>query len=168
MPKGSFSLAAEKLRRMLALGPTFCAAIGAATMDEAETKIFLKSAVGDTPRPYAVISPGLTHIRSKIATGPTADNVGSLFLYLTLDTSRAFFEDLVAADFEAADFVGGIIDDLWALPEDDPNSPFDESHLEITRTELQAFGCNPEDTWQSIGRFYTAVYHVEYGTPGGA
>ena len=161
---GSFALPAEKLRRMIAASPTFQAATRTTNPDDAEALVFMKSAIGDTPRPYAVISPGQKHSFSQIAGDAFLRASGGLFLYLTMDTNGENFDDAIAAEFAAASFFGSVIDDVMALSRaDDPSSPFDESHLSIVNADLGDFSANPEDDWQSLGRFHYAAYLIEWG-----
>lgn len=149
---------------MVASSPTFQAATGTTNFDDTEALVFMKSAIGDTPRPYAVVSPGQKHSYSQIAGDSFLRASGGLFLYLTMDTNGENFDDAIAAEFAAASFFGSVVDDIANLSRaDDPSSPYNESHLSIVGIELGDFSANPEDDWQSLGRFHYAAYMIEWG-----
>lgn len=164
---GSFALPAYKLRRMVALSPTFAAAVAeiqppAAPLD----KVLLRDCVATDARPYAVLSSGQSHNYKLIAGG--GQNVlrpdGSLGLYLAKDTPDEFKADPVTAEFDASSFFGLVIDEIAARAgADDPEAADGTSHLPITSISLQHFDESPEEYWNSFGRFWFAVYLVEWG-----
>lgn len=166
IPAGTFALAAQKLQRMVASSPTWQAAIAAANLDIAQANVFLKNVIGQAPRPFAIVSPGQQHGYKLIAGG--FQNVlrpsGSLFLYLAQDTSPAGQQDIVQAEFEAANFFGQVIDDLAALAgADDPSSPDGSSHLALVSIDLETFSAVPEEQWPTLGQWYYAGYSVGWG-----
>lgn len=169
---GSLARPALKLRRMLALSPTW-RRVGAGTprAPEAPEGIWLKSIPDDQPRPLAGISPGAQHNHRLVAGG--AGNVlrpeGSLFLYLAIDTPLALYDDPVQAEFYAASFFGSVLDDVALLAgDDDPQSEDGSGHLALIDCQLILFGESPEESWQSAGRFYMATYHIAWGDGGGS
>lgn len=169
---GSFAVPAQKLKKMVGLSPTwrrFGAAVQRAP--EAPDGIWLKSVPDEQPRPIAGISPGAQHNYKLIGGG--SGNVlrpdGSLFLYLAIDTPVEFYDDPVQAEFFAASVFGQVIDEVALLAgDDDPQTEDGTGHLAITDIQMILFGESPEESWQSLGRFYMATYHIAWGDGGGA
>ena len=164
---GSFAVPALKLRRMVALSPTWKQAIaGLPSKPEAPDRVWLKNALGIEPRPLAVVSLGDEHSHYLIAGGDHNHlrPRGSLVLYLSIDTPPEFYEDAVSAEFFAGSFFGQVIDDVVAISAaDDPDSEDGTSHLSIVGTRLQDFDETAYQDANSLSRFYWAAYAIAWG-----
>jgi hypothetical protein len=167
---GSLALPAYKLRRMVSLSPTWIAACdGTDKPVDAPDRVWLRDVIGEVARPYAVVSIGAVHGYT-LAFGGEQNWLrpnGQLFVFLTVDTPQEYYSDRVSAEYHAASLFGGVIDDVAALSAvDDPASEDGSSHLMITNIQLQQFGENPEENWQSLGRFFYAGYSFDWGDGG--
>lgn len=165
------ALAASKLRRMVSLSPSWlaglAAALGAApTADQAIKAVHFKDVIGVVPRPHAIISPSEQFRYKQIAGGDqnVLNSGGSVALYLAADVSPINYEDQLAAEWEALNLFDGIVDDVALLSgSDDPGSADGTSHLSIIAIQRTVFSGSPEETWQSLGRYYFAMYEFEWG-----
>jgi hypothetical protein len=164
---GPLYLAAVKLQRMVALSANWQAAIGTADVPTATAAVHLKDVTADVPRPHAIVSPGEKLIYKPIAGGNqivlSAD--GSLFLYLAIDVDAVNLADDLQAEYAAISFFGQVCDDVAALSAaDDPGSADGTSHLAIVGIAMRGFYSNPEEEWQSLGRFFFAGFDVEWSS----
>lgn len=157
-PAGTLSEPASLLRAMVAASATFQTAVGASSATLALPHVLLRDALPGDRRPYCTINPGQKHGYSLVAGG--AQNQlrphGSLFLFLTIDTPPEHYLDRTQADYYAANFFGQVIDNVMAVAGAD-------NSLSITGSELLGWDETPEDDWNSLGRFYYAYYHIEWG-----
>jgi len=160
---GTFALPAAKLRRMTSLAPTFQRACGGAVA-EVLPRVFLRNVLGVEQRPYACVSLGQSHGHRLIAGGDRnyLRPFGSLFLYLTIDVPIELQGDSIQAELFAGSFFGQVIDEISELSAaDDPAE--DESHLPIINIDLVSFAETAQEHWKSLGRFWYAGYHLEWG-----
>lgn len=158
---GSFSLAADGLRRLLAESPTWQAELRVATAAAASDSIYFRNAVGSARRPLAVISPGARHAWRLVAGG--AQNYlrpeGQVALYMARDTADPWLDDLLEAEFDATNFFGSVIDDIAGAAGSDDRLP-------VVQIELATIEETPEEEWQSVGRFWFCVYLFDWGDGG--
>lgn len=158
---GPTYLAAIKLQRMVSLSANFQAAVGAADAAHALTSIGMKQAQADKPRPYGIVSAG-ERLNYKFIAGGTQIQLavaGSVFLYLACDVDPQYVEDDIQAEFAALSFFHQVIDDVASLSGlDDSGSADGTSHLNIMTIDQIVFGSNPQEEWQSLGRFYFAGF----------
>lgn len=164
---GSLCVPAHKLRRMVELSPAWQDAIRETDRPpDAPNRVWLRDVIGTVARPFAVVSVGAVH-QLLLQFGGGRNYLrpnGQLFLFMTVDTSPLFYEDRVAAEFEAASLFGRVVDDVAELSAaDDTESEDMTSHLAITSIELQQFGEVPEENWQSLGRWFFCGYTVNWG-----
>jgi len=164
------ALPAQKLRRMVALSPAWQEAIrGMERPLEAPDRVFLRDALGEYDRPLAVVSPGATH-GYQLAYGGEQNYLrpnGQLFLFITVNTPQEYYDDRPAGEFYASSLFGSVMDDVASLAAaDDPQSDDGTSHLMITTIQLQGWGENPEENWQSLGRFFYSGWTLDWGDGG--
>lgn len=169
---GSLALPALKLRRMVELSPTWQQAIdGTDRPVDAPYRVWLRDVVGEVARPFAVVSIGGVHAYT-LQYGGDQNYLrpsGQLFLFLTIDSPPEYNDDRVSAEFYASSILGSVIDDVVSLSAaDDPGSEDGTSHLMITAARLEQFGENPEEHWQSLGRFFYMGYTFDWGDGGTA
>lgn len=147
-----------KLMRMVSLSSTFQQKVGASSETEALKRVFFRDVFGEKERPFAVVRVGESHRWRKDSGGSQnwGRESGDVGLYLTVDTNPLHYDDKVQAEFDAENFFINVARDVWCLSgaEDDPNT----GHLPITSAERIGFSESPQKTWESMGRFYTAVY----------
>jgi len=163
-PSGAFALPQYLLRRMVAMSPTFQAAVGASTWGEALEKVFLKDAEGDEALPVACVftqdqswalqyGGSQNHLRPK----------GQLFLYLAQDVREQDYDDVNAAAIRFGNFLK-TVDEVAGMSGQDQTSDttFPDSHLSILNISLIATAETPRDMWPEY-RFYWAAYAVDWG-----
>lgn len=169
VPAGPVSLPIYLLRRMVAKSATFRAAVGASTTAEALEHIYVKEVDDTERRPCAVICTEGT--RYQVIAGGSQVQLradGEVFLYLTMDTPEAYFDDPTNAFLHFANFFGGVIDDVAALSGADQteDSTFPDSDLSITGIrDLPCMEC-PREMWASLGRYWLGAWVISWGDGG--
>lgn len=156
-PSQPISLAADRLRTMIARSATFQLQTGASSVSQASQRVHLKNILGtDAPRPHAVISAG-DEMQWGLTPGGALRSAGSLSLYIAKDTPKRYYSDIVQAEFDATNFFGAVLQEVV-----DQTVDVDEALL-IRGINVQFWGENDEDTWQSMGRFYFLAASVSWG-----
>jgi hypothetical protein len=162
------TIAAHKLRRMLAASPTWLAAITGVIYPDSDNAsgVYLRDCRGDTPRPHAVVSLGQGS-KATLASGGFSNGLlwgGSLGVYLAVDTPVEYWDDQVSAEFFAGNLFDGTLFDVANLANaDDPTAADGECYLNAKSIQQLDFGSSPPEDWPSTGRFHYALYLVEWG-----
>lgn len=158
-----------KARKMVALSSEFQAQTGSSDVDEAHQHVYTKDVFGEaTPRPAAVVSVGDSLRYGQVGGGSWnyMRKAGNIGLFLVRDTPKRYHTDQNAAEVDAWNFFGQVLDDVADLSaKQDDTSEFDpkESHLPITRIDVTNFGENDEEDWPSVGRFFFLSAILEWG-----
>lgn len=164
-PTGSLALPAAQVRTMVAQSRTFQAKCGVSNSADALKHIsFTRRSEGRITRPFACPLIGDMHRRTQDAGGDRNFLIasGSVGLYMTMDTGPQYRDDLDSASIEAANFFGGVIDDLAELSGAD-NPQAEISHLPIRDITLRLFGDSDDDTEAVVGSFFYCVYMLDWG-----
>lgn len=164
VPSGSFAEPAEKLRKMVALSDTFRMLTDTSSLAQALERVFLRESRDTDVRPFAVITTGEQHSYRLIGGGEQnwLRPSGSLLMFVEMDTPVAYQNDVTQADLWASTLFGRIADDVAALAGQDDRTG-ETSHLSITGMQLVEFMETPEEHWKSLGRYFYAVYSVQWG-----
>jgi len=152
--KGTYGIALDQLRTMLAMSKTFVLAAGG-TERAAHSRVHLGRQVGSPPRPFAVI---------EMTDGAAnAVGTGSRNVLLASGSMQVLFErdaDLTAADpyHDAVDWFSRVVDEVNLLAADGHvATKFGQTHLPLLTVSLRGVGENDRGAWHSLGRFHSAV-----------
>ena len=162
-PTGPLAIPAERLREIVSQSATFQTEGGFADAAAAKDRIFFKDATGDVDPPWAVISTGVVLDLSLVAGGfqnwlrPSGD----LVLLLAKRTNPDFYEDLIQADWDASNLIGGVMIDIAILAGKDLEDG--SGDLAITSISLIGFGENDEQSHEGLGRFYLGAVRIGWG-----
>lgn len=170
-PDAPISIAAHKLRRMIAASAIWQQAIAATVYPDADQMagIYLRDVAAGTPRPHGNVMLGQGSAWN-LASGGYSNGLlpsGSLAIYLAVDTPDELRGSKVDAEFYAGNLFDGTIADVANLSNaDDPTAGDGLSYLNITNIQQIHFGRVDEADWETTGDFFDAVYLCKWGDGG--
>lgn len=165
-PTGPVSLPPYKLRRMVALSPTFQAACTTANYATAWRNTYFKEAAGTELRPCAVVNH--EDLSYRLIAGGSQNHLraqGTMFLWLARNVAPADLNDPAEALNHFADFFGAVMDEVAALAGVDQtaDATVPDSHLTITGIQGLLIAMNDQSEWATLGQFCWGAAAVSWG-----
>jgi hypothetical protein len=170
---GSMGVACDKLARMVALSTAFQTTTQSANYAQARAEyVHRRNVIGTEAavRPLAIVSQLEGHQFELIAGGERNHFIqsGDLSLWLAIDTPTEYYSDNVLAETYADNFFTPVVTEVAALANADDADTANqvvsgEGHLDIRRISRIMFAENNRENWESIGRFWLAMYAIEWG-----
>lgn len=163
-PAGPLAESAERLFEIVAESPTFQTKGGFANPTEAKVEIHFADVEGQRESVvYAVITPGMQLSFNQIS-GGTQNFLypqGDLGLLMYMVTDPDLYEDDVQREWEAANFFGGVLQDVADKAGLDLGDG--KGDLAIPGIDLLSYGETKHEDHEDLGRYWIAAASIRFG-----
>jgi len=161
-PSGPDAVVLQKLRRMVALSPTFQSRVTPDDYEAAYGRGHYRFAdAGERPQAFF----GSSAVHWGLIAGGAQNFLwphGTLGLLLEVDPNPEM-EDKNDQELDALDWMAKVMADVAELAAaDDPDS--ETSHLDITQISFLEWGSPPEITVASSGNWFWGIWSIDWGT----